>query len=167
MARRRNFAIISHPDAGKTTMVSLWEGAGREGRERQGREREGRERQGRGAEKLGEELARVGNLLACMQVQEEGQGDSVDGTWDVGLQGPAGCRHQCCPQAASVYWRRRLLRPAQPSVALLRCAVQTEKLLLYGGAIHEAGEVKARRWVVEGGDGGTPTGGSLLAEGAA
>ncbi len=27
---------------------------------------------------------------------------------------------------------------------------QTEKLLLYGGAIHEAGEVKARKWVTAG-----------------
>lgn len=47
----------------------------------------------------------------------------------------------CCFNCCCVY-----CTPAQPAMVCMACAVdlQTEKLLLYGGAIHEAGEVKAR-----------------------
>ena len=41
----------------------------------------------------------------------------------------------------------QILAATSPRHALAHTHTQTEKLLLYGGAIHEAGEVKARRWV--------------------
>ncbi len=71
VARRRNFAIISHPDAGKTTLVSR------------------------------PSLSRQTALIGC---------------WTSHLRSMCHC-----------------------------ATMQTEKLLLFGGAIQEAGEVKARR----------------------
>ncbi len=154
MARRRNFAIISHPDAGKTTMVSPWTRHHRPDIAKSPHTCMGREREGWRRGRMGEGLACIGDLLACMQVQRRGH--RVVAEWVVGLQGPPGRKLWRGPRAAAVYRRRRLSCTAQPGVVLSRCAVQTEKLLLYGGAIHEAGEVKARRCVAEEGMAGHP-----------